>query len=323
MNQPVSIQSDALTPDQQVMLDDAISGLSAEHKSLPSKYFYDEEGSRIFDEITELEEYYPTRTEAEIMRLYGKDMADTLGENVLLVEYGSGSSIKTRILLDKLKQMAAYVPVDISGDYLYQVADALRADYPRVKILPVVADFTEPFSIPELQGSNYRVVTYFPGSTIGNFTKVDAQRILSQMADLCGRDGGVLIGVDLLKSRDVLIDAYDDPPGVTARFNLNLLHRLNNELGADFVVAQFSHVVVFNEEESRIEIYLRSEQSQVVCLDGLRIRFEEGELLLTEYSHKYTLEAFEELAGGAGLETKHVWTDPKSLFSVQYLVPKR
>lgn len=321
MNRPVFIDPITLSPDQQVMLEDALAGLSAQQKNLPSKYFYDEEGSRIFDEITELPEYYPTRTEAVIMTIHGQEMADTLGENVLLVEYGSGSSIKTRILLDRLNRMAAYVPVDISGDYLFKVAADLQAEYPHVNVLPVVADFTEPFSLPKKPDSDQRVVAYFPGSTIGNFTRTDALRILSQMAELCGPDGGVLIGVDLLKSRDVLIDAYNDSQGVTARFNLNLLHRINSELGTDFVVDHFAHEAIFNEDESRIEMHLFSQRSQVVCIDGLRIRFEEGESILTEYSHKYTLEAFEKLAAGAGLETRHVWTDPESLFSVQYLAP--
>lgn len=321
MNQPAFTQFETLTSDQQTMLDDVLSGLSEKQKNIPSKYFYDEEGSRIFDEITELEEYYPTRTEAGIMTDSGHEMAEALGENVLLVEYGSGSSIKTRALLDRLSAMAAYVPVDISGDYLFQVAAGLQADYPNVNVLPVVADFTEPFSLPKQPEDDQRVIAYFPGSTIGNFTRPDARRILSQMADLCGPTGGILIGVDLLKSRETLIAAYDDSPGVTARFNLNLLHRLNNELGADFVVDQFRHEAVFNVDESRIEIYLVSERAQVVCLDGERFHFESEETILTEYSHKYTLEAFDTLAADAGLETKHVWTDPKSLFSVQYLVP--
>lgn len=319
MNQPLFTETHTLTPEQQAMLQDSLDGLSTEPKKLPSKYFYDEEGSCIFDEITELPEYYPTRTEAQIMTTHGQEMADALGENVLLVEYGSGSSIKTRILLDRLSNMAGYVPVDISGDYLFQVAAELRSDYPHVDVLPVVADFTQPFGLPRKPEVGERVVTYFPGSTIGNFTRNDAQRILSQMTDLCGSDGGVLIGVDLLKERDVLRDAYNDSQGVTARFNLNLLQRLNSELGADFAVDQFRHEAVFNEEESRIEMHLFSERSQVVCLDGVRIRFDEGESILTEYSHKYTMEAFNDLAASVGLENKRVWTDPKSLFSVQYL----
>lgn len=322
MNRPALVHTtNEFTPDQQTMLDDVISGLRASPKMLFPKYFYDEEGSRIFDEITELPEYYPTRIEAEIMTNSGHEMAEVLGENVLLVEYGSGSSIKTRILLDCLKGMAAYVPVDISGDYLLQVATDLRADYPHVKVLPVPADFTQPFALPKTADADQRVVTYFPGSTIGNFTREDSRRILSQMADLCGSNGGVLIGVDLLKSRDTMIAAYDDSQGVTARFNLNLLHRINNELGADFVIDQFRHEATFNEAESRIEIRLISRQPQAVCIDGVRFQFDEGESILTEYSHKYTLKAFEQLAASAGLQTRQVWTDANKLFSVQYLTP--
>lgn len=303
------------------MLEDAVSGLSSTPKTLPSKYFYDEEGSRIFDEITELPEYYPTRTEAEIMTESGQEIADALGEKVLLIEYGSGSSIKTRILLDRLCNMSAYVPVDISGDYLQQTAAKLRSDYPHIRISPVVADFTQPFPLPSSAEPAGRPVTYFPGSTIGNFTKGEATRILKQMASVCGLTGGVLIGVDLLKSRDVLLSAYNDSQGVTARFNLNLLHRLNRELGADFAVDQFRHEAVFNEEESRIEMHLISTKSQVVCINDTLIRFDQDETILTEYSHKYTLDSFAALAAAAGLETRCVWTDSDSLFSVQYLVP--
>ncbi len=321
MNRPALAISTTLTEDQLAMLEDVASGLSEPQKQLSSKYFYDEEGSRIFDEITELPEYYPTRTETEIMTRSGSEIAAVLGEDVLLVEYGSGSSIKTRILLDRMDGLAAYVPVDISGDYLLQVANDLRGDFPHIDVLPVAADFTQPFSPPRRTNPGERVIAYFPGSTIGNFTTEDAERILSQMADLAGADGGVLIGVDLLKSRKVLLDAYNDSSGVTARFNLNLLHRINNELGADFAVDQFRHEAIFNEEESRIEMHLFSEQDQTVCLDGVRFRFAEGESILTEYSHKYTLEAFERLAKRAGLLTRCVWTDSKDLFSVHYLTP--
>ncbi len=319
MNQHAFVQPEPFTADQQNMLSDAISGLSAQRKTLPSKYFYDEEGSRIFDEITELSEYYPTRTEAEIMDLYGQEIASIAGERVLLVEYGSGSSAKTRILLDRLQNVAGYVPVDISGEYLYQVAENLQADYPNISVLPVVADFTDPFSLPRETDPAQRVIVYFPGSTIGNFTSSEARKILSQMADLCGSDGGVLIGVDLMKPVQLLLAAYNDSQGVTRRFNLNLLHRLNQELGADFDLRQFRHEAVFNPDESRIEMHLFSLQPQVVCLDGMRFRFTEGESILTEYSHKYTIDSFQKLAASAGLETQRIWTDPNRLFSVQYL----
>lgn len=319
MNQTAPHRAEPLNPVQRVMLADVLSGLGSAQKSLPSKYFYDKEGSRIFDEITELPEYYPTRTEAEIMRLHGREIADALGEEVLLVEFGSGSSVKTRILLDRLRHMAGYVPVDISGDYLRQVASELQAAYPDIPVLPVVADFTQPITLPVLPAPAGRNIIYFPGSTIGNFTHPDALRILRQMAGLSGDQGGVLIGVDLLKPPEILIAAYNDARHVTARFNLNLLTRLNRELGADFVISQFHHEAIFNEADSRIEMHLFARRQQVVCVDGVKFHFDEGESILTEYSHKYTQDSFEDLARQAGLETVRLWTDSNGLFSVQYL----
>ena len=319
MHQPATFRTEPLSPDQRAMLADTLFGLGSAQKTLPSKYFYDEEGSRIFDEITELPEYYPTRTEAEIMALHGREIADALGDGVMLVEYGSGSSIKTRILLDQMQHIAGYVPVDISGDYLHQVSGELQDDYPEIPVLPVVADFTRPFVLPVPPTPVERTIVYFPGSTIGNFTHIDALRILTQMAELSGKQGGVLIGVDLLKPPELLIAAYNDAQQVTARFNLNLLKRLNRELGADFVISQFRHEAIFNEEESRIEMHLFARCKQVVCIDGVRFSFEAGESILTEYSHKYTRDSFGNMAQRAGLDTANIWTDPNGLFSVQYL----
>ena len=313
------IVNEPLNAEQATMLADVLSGLDGVQKAIPPKYFYDAEGSRIFDEITGLTEYYPTRTEAEIMRLHGHDMAHTLGEHVLLVEYGSGSSIKTRTLLNAMQKISAYVPVDISGEYLRQVAADLQTEYPQVPVHPLVADFTQTFELPVTRASGQPCVVYFPGSTIGNFTANDTIRILRQMAQLCGDDGGALIGVDLVKSRDVLLAAYNDSQQVTARFNLNLLHRLNRELGADFDIAQFRHEAVFDEVESRIEMLLFARQAMDVHIAGKTIHFERGESILTEYSHKYTPQSFAQLAAEAGLETRRVWTDSESLFSVQYL----
>lgn len=321
MTQPAYIPTEPLSANQQEMLADALEGLSQQQKTLPCKYFYDEEGSRIFDEITGLPEYYPTRTEAEIMRAHGKDIAAALGENVLLVEYGSGSSEKTRILLDSMQNMAGYVPVDISGDYLTGVAAQLQSEYPHIPVSPVTADFTEPFELPELDAKPHRIVAYFPGSTIGNFEVEDAKRILAQMTALCGPDGAVLIGVDLVKPVDILLAAYNDSAGVTARFNMNLLHRLNSELEADFDASQFRHEAIFNTAQSRIEMHLFSKEKQTACIDGIRFHFEEGESILTEYSHKYSPEAFAALAASAGLAPQKVWTDANDLFSVQYLTP--
>lgn len=301
------------------MLEDVLSGLGRSQKAIPPKYFYDQQGSLIFDEITELPEYYPTRTEAKIMACDGPEIARTLGERVVLVEFGSGSSTKTRILLDELREAIAYIPVDISGDHLQQIAQQLRADYPALSVLPVAADFTQPFELPYSAQDAERCVVYFPGSTIGNFTPTQAIQVLRQMATCCGHNGGVLIGVDLLKPTPLLVAAYNDAQQVTARFNLNLLHRLNRELGANFDVAQFRHEAIFDEAESRIEMHLIACKSMDVTIDSTRFHFEDGESILTEYSHKYTVQSFANLASQAGLHSEKVWTDREQLFSVQYL----
>lgn len=301
------------------MLADVLSGLNRTQKAIPPKYFYDQQGSRIFDAITELPEYYPTRTEAQIMACDGQEIARTLGEHVVLVEFGSGSSTKTRILLDELQEPVAYVPVDISGEHLQQVARQLQADYPDLAVLPVAADFTQPFELPYSPKNDERCVVYFPGSTIGNFTPTQAIRLLRQMAACCGHGGGVLIGVDLVKPVPLLIAAYNDAQQVTARFNLNLLHRLNRELGADFDVAQFRHEAIFDEAESRIEMHLIACSTMDVRIGSAHFHFDDGESILTEYSHKYTEQSFASLAAQAGLQIMKVWTDPAQLFSVQYL----
>ncbi|MGI9470687.1 MAG: L-histidine N(alpha)-methyltransferase, partial [Rubripirellula sp.] len=221
------------------LLRDVVSGLSAPERSLPSKHFYDERGSQLFDRICELEEYYPTRTEAAIMQASGSEMADCIGSHARLVEYGSGSSLKTRILLDDLSNLADYVPVDISDEHLHQTAEKLSHDYPLLSISPVVADFTRPFQLPECDADFDRTCIYFPGSTIGNFTREHAVDLLSAMRTVAGDRGGLLIGVDLQKDREVLEAAYNDGQGVTADFNLNLLRRINRELNADFDLDQF------------------------------------------------------------------------------------
>ena len=314
--------NESLKADQTAMLADVLSGLNGAVKSIPSMYFYDAEGSRIFEKITQLAEYYPTRAEAAIMQHHGADIANTLGEQVMLIEYGSGSSVKTRILLDKMRNIHSYVPVDISGSYLHQVASTLQADYPQVPVYPVVADFTRRFELPFTSTLEQRRVVYFPGSTIGNFTTPSTIRILSEMAQLFGKNGGALIGVDLVKSRDILVAAYNDAQDVTARFNLNLLHRLNREIGADFKVDQFRHQAIFNETESRIEMRLHACQKMDVHIADNTFHFNGGEAILTEYSHKYTLESFAQLAAHANLQVSEVWSDPGSLFSVQYLTAR-
>ena len=302
------------------MFDEVIAGLSASPRSLPSKYFYDEAGSRLFDEITRLDEYYLTRAETRIMEAHAGDMARAIGPGALLVEFGSGSSVKTQVLLDCLDGPAGYMPIDISGDYLEAVAGRLRKRHPGVPILPVVADFTEPLSLPRPPTKPVRRIVYFPGSTIGNFPVLAAVRLLGRMRGLAGRGGAVLIGFDLLKSRARLHAAYNDEAGVTARFNLNLLEHVNREIGADFDLDGWEHRAPFNEEASRIEMHLVSRRGQTVHVGDRAFEFAAGEVIVTEFSHKYTREAFAELAGTAGLRSVSEWADPEGLFCVQLLV---
>lgn len=296
---------------------EALDGLLGRPKTLPCKYFYDRRGSALFDRICELDEYYPTRTELGIMQMQAAHMAEMFGEGDVLVELGSGSSIKTRLLLDRLKCLAGYVPVDISGDHLEQTAGRLRRDYPHLAVVPVAADYTAPFAIP--MGSGSRVVVYFPGSTIGNFHEVQALGFLRRIRGLCGEHGALLIGVDLRKDIDVLERAYNDAEGVTAEFNLNLLVRMNAELGADFDRNAWRHEAVYNAAYGRIEMHLVSLRAQTVALGGEVIAFAEGESIWTESSYKYTLSGFADLAREAGFAVDRVWTDERQWFSVQML----
>jgi dimethylhistidine N-methyltransferase len=301
------------------MLRDVVEGLSRNRKTLPSKYFYDERGSKLFDDICELDEYYVTRTESTLMKQQVGDIASAVGSNALLVEYGSGSSLKTRLLLRNLIAPAGYVPIDISGDYLSQVGHSLKAEFPNIEVMPVVADFTKSFEVPSPTSKESRRVIYFPGSTIGNFPREDAMALLASMAENAGADGGVLIGVDLDKDRDVLRAAYNDSQGVTAEFNLNILKRINDELGGNFDLRKFKHEAVFNDGRSCIEMHLISTQRQTVNVCKYSFEFEENESVLTEYSHKYTIDAFGEMANEAGLKVKNVWTDANNMFAVMYL----
>ena len=301
--------------------EDVLFGLSSKPKSLPCKYFYDAEGSALFDRITELEEYYPTRTEAGIMRAHAKHMAAAIGPGALVVELGSGSSIKTRLLLDELERPAGYVPVDISTEHLEGAAAKIAADYPQLEVLPVAGDFTRGFSIPSPSTTPARCVVYFPGSTIGNLTEDLALELLRAVAEFVGprgdeRAGGLLLGFDLVKSADTLVAAYDDALGVTSKFNLNLLARINRELGGNFELDAFSHRAVWAPEPARMEIFIRSERDQIVSAAGQRFSFRAGEDILTEYSHKYTHDSIRRLARAAGFERETIWTDDDQLFSV-------
>lgn len=303
-------------PDIRTFYADVVAGLGAASKSLPCKYFYDAYGSKLFDEICELDEYYPTRTELGIMNDWVDEIGALLGDGFRIVEYGSGSSLKTRILLERLSGLTAYVPVDISREHLLQSVDTLATDYPHVPIVPVCADYTHSFDLP---ASDDRTVVYFPGSTIGNFHPSEAREFLRRIAGQCGNGGGLLIGVDLKKDAQVLHDAYNDARGVTAAFNFNLLTRINNELGGDFLMNYFAHQAFYNVFDGRIEMHLASTVKQTVRVGGAIFTFDEGETIHTECSYKYTVDEFAELARSAGFEQVSVWTDENRLFSVQYL----
>ena len=298
---------------------EVLRGLRQPRKELPCKFFYDERGSRLFDQICALEEYYPTRTELGIMRERAPEIAALLGPGALLVEYGSGSSTKTRILLDALDTPPGYVPIDISKEHLLRSSAALARAYPDIEVLPVCADYTRTFTLPLPRRPIARRVVYFPGSTIGNFDRESARRFLRQIAELCMPGGGLLIGVDLRKDPLVLHRAYNDREGVTAAFNLNLLARINRELGADFQLDRFAHYAFYNPTEGRIEMHLTSLAEQTVHIGDEAIPFALGESIWTESSHKYTVGEFAHMAAGAGFALQHVWTDPQQLFSVQYL----
>lgn len=296
-----------------------LAGLTAPQKELSPKYLYDATGSKLFDEICELPEYYLTRTESWIMERYVGEMAALIGPRVSVIEFGSGSSTKIRLLLDNLIKPAAYVPVDISADYLSSMADELARDYPGVQIRPVFADFTQPFELPDHPVSPARNLIFFPGSTIGNFDRQNALSLLKVMRLEAKAGGAVLIGVDLKKDPRMIHAAYNDGEGVTAAFTLNVLQRLNTELGADFNLSDFRHESIYDEPESRVETRLVSRKPQRVQIAGTCIKFEAGEYIIMEYSRKYSLEGFAELARASGLDPERSWQDKDGLFSVQYL----
>jgi L-histidine Nalpha-methyltransferase len=298
-----------------------LAGLRKSPKQLSPMWFYDERGSQLFEHICRLPEYYLTRTELGIMHRHADDMARHIGPSAALIEPGSGSSEKTRLLLDRLQSPSSYVPIDISRDFLLHSAKALAQDYPSLRIVPVAADFTAPFELPVQVSWAQRRVIYFPGSTIGNFELPEAQRMLVNMRGIIGRQGAILIGIDLKKDPEVLFHAYNDAEGVTAQFNLNALRHINRKLGADFDLGAFEHRAPWLEELGRIEMHLVSRREQTVHVGTQHIHFRHGEYLRTECSHKYTLEGFAEMARGAELAVAHTWMDEKQWFAVLLLEP--
>lgn len=299
-------------------LDDVLEGLAQPQKRLSSKYFYDERGSQLFEDITELPEYYPTRTETALLREHAAEFATLIGANASVVEFGSGSSTKIRILLDALETPAAYIPVDISRDHLLDSAKSLADAYPDLPVVPIAADYTQPFELPAIENEAVRI-GFFPGSTIGNFTREAAVDFLRAAATDLGADNGLLIGVDLRKDAGILHAAYNDAAGVTAEFNLNVLRRVNQELDGDFDLDAFRHDARWVSEKGRIEMHLVSERDQNVRIDGQDFAFAAGESIHTEDSHKYDVDEFQALAGQAGWRAFRHWTDANELFSLHYL----
>jgi dimethylhistidine N-methyltransferase len=299
--------------------DDVVSGLSQPQKTLPPKYFYDERGSELFEAICQLPEYYLTRTEMDIMRRHAADMAATLGDGCALIEYGSGSGLKTHVLLAALRP-SAYFAIDIAHEPLRRAAQTLAADFPALAVHAVCADYTQPLRVDALDGLDVaRRVVYFSGSTIGNFTPREAREFLRKARELAGRGGAMLIGVDLKKARDVLEAAYDDAHGVTAAFNLNVLARINRELGGDFDLGAYVHRAIYDADCGRIEMHLVSRREQLASIDSHRFSFAAGESIHTENSYKYTIDEFRALARSAGFVPREVWSDSEARFSVHHL----
>jgi L-histidine N-alpha-methyltransferase len=297
--------------------EEILSGLRQINKWISPKYFYDQRGSELFDQITALPEYYPTRTELSIMGKYAAEIGKLVGPRASVIEFGAGSNVKIRLLLDCLEDCAAYVPVDISGEYLEYMAHALAVDYPDLEVLPVLADFTQPFELPNPKVMPLKNLVFFPGSTIGNFSPADALALLRVMHLEAKPGGALLIGVDLKKDRQILEAAYNDSQGITAQFNLNLLRRLNDELSGDIDLSQFSHRAIYNDSIGAIEMHLVSAVVQTITLAGETFQFEAGEHITTEYSHKFGLEDFSALANLAGFQRQRVWMDDHLLFSLQ------
>lgn len=319
LHSKASVQLYDLHPPLEDFLTDVLAGLSQPQKTFSPKFLYDKRGAELFDAICTLDEYYLTRTEMAILRTYASAIATLMGESAL-IEFGSGSSQKVRILLEAMPQMTTYVGLDISKQHLQESCLQLVDDYPGLEAIAICADYTQPLHlppIPMLEGK--RRVGFFPGSSLGNLEPEEAIEFLRNTATLLGPQGSLLIGIDLKKSKSILEPAYDDAKGVSAAFALNLLTRINRELGADFEVENFEYRAVYNAVAGRIEMYIVSCKDQVVHLSGRSICFQAGERLRTEYSYKYSIPEFQALALQAGFRAEQVWTDEQQLFSLHYL----
>ena len=319
MNVHVAALAESHRFDQQTaaFAGDVIDDLSQVPKRLSPKYFYDATGSELFEQITRLEEYYPTRTELSILRDQSGAISAMVPRGAALVEFGAGATTKVRLLLNECR-LGAYVPVDISGDFLKAQADALRKDFPALGVYPVTADFTTSFALPNAIGAMAKV-GFFPGSTLGNFEPHEACAFLRSARDILGQGARMVIGVDLEKDERVLYKAYNDAAGVTARFNLNILNRINRELGGNFDTSAFTHRAIYNRDRHRIEMYLISRKAQTARVLGHSFSFRPGETIHTESSYKYSLERFSALARGSGWTVLESWTDEASMFSVHAL----
>jgi dimethylhistidine N-methyltransferase len=300
-------------------LTEVLVGLSKGQKTIPPKYLYDEKGSQIFQKICELEEYYPTQAEKEILQNHGEEMASLIGPEALIIEPGSGDSAKVKSILDHLESPVAYVPLEISREILLEATKDLHESYPELRVIPVCGDFTSRMELPiSVSYERGKKVVFFPGSTIGNLNPSEALDLLKWFGKLIKPQGGLLIGVDLKKEKEVIELAYDDPKGVTAEFNLNLLSRLNREVNASFDLSRFTHRAFYNEEKGRVEMHLMSNVSQLVRVNQTVFRFLEGETIHTENSYKYSVEEFTELCAKARFVLKKFWHDQRRLFTVYY-----
>jgi len=307
-----------LAPGEESFRDAVLAGFSHVPKTLPCTFFYDQRGSQLFEEITGTPEYYLTRAELAILETHAGDIAARIGPHCRLIELGSGASRKVRLLLNALDRPLAYVPVDISREHLRDAAAGLAADFPGLQVAAVCADYTKPFDLPAISGPPGKRVGFFPGSTIGNFEPAGVVAFLTHCGHLLGPGAEMLIGVDVKKDKRILDAAYNDAAGLNAAFNLNLIHRIANELDSDIEIDNFEHCAFYNPDEGRVELYIRSKEAQSVSVAGHRFSFAEGELIHTENSYKYAIPEFRALAARAGFAALNTWTDPDGKFSVHY-----